>query len=135
MANLPRILGMAIAASGLGLLGGLLVLPVGLLKPIFLATELAALGLWAVRVSPVGRGLARLLETNLTLLVVCVVILAACALVAANRSRVGQRVSVAVNRARWCRCPSASRRAARSGASLVSITPRQFWVFYSLQCQ
>ena len=117
------------AVLALGLVGGLLTLPVGLilddrvnwglvltvagllavlggtwagsvlgrtdeairLSPVLIAVELAAVGLWLVRLSPIGGMLARALETNLEYLVACVVVLAVVAVLAVAHSRGGRR--------------------------------------------
>jgi hypothetical protein len=116
-------------ALALGLVGGLLILPVGLildervswclvlavaglfaalgatwagsvlgraddgvrLARVLTAVELAALGLWLVRLSPIGWMLARALETNLAYLAACVVALALVAVLAAAHFRGGRR--------------------------------------------
>jgi hypothetical protein len=61
------------------------------LKPVLIGTEVVALGLWIVRVSPLGAALARALETNLAFVTVCAVVLGASAGSLAIQSRRGQR--------------------------------------------
>jgi hypothetical protein len=119
----------AAASLALGLVGGLLILPLGLivderlswllvlavaaafaalggtwvgslvgredrsvdLAPVLGASELAAIAVWLVRLSPIGLLLARAVETNLAYLVTCVVVLALVAVLAAAQSRGGRR--------------------------------------------
>jgi hypothetical protein len=72
------------------------------LSPVLIAVELAAVSLWLVRLSPIGRMLARALETNLEYLVACVVLLAVVAVLAAAHSRGGRRDLARL--ARWTLC-------------------------------
>ena len=121
--------GTTVAALVLGLVGGLLTLPVGLildervswcltlavaglfaalgatwagsvlgctdegvrLAPVLTAVELAALGLWLVRLGALGWLLARALETNLAYLAGCVLVLALTATLAGAQFRGGRR--------------------------------------------
>jgi hypothetical protein len=118
-----------VGALVLGLVGGLLTLPVGLildervswclvltvtgllaalggtwagsvlgrtdqairLSPVLIAVELAAVGLWLVRLSPLGVLLAGALGTNLAYLAACVLVLSLTAVLAAAQFRGGRR--------------------------------------------
>jgi hypothetical protein len=120
---------MAVAAVVMGMIGGLLVLPVGLilddrlswllvlavaalfgalgatwagtllardaggvrLAPVLTFSEGVALGLWLVRLSPVGSPLVRALETNLAFVSCCALVLGLAAAVAAVRHLADQR--------------------------------------------
>jgi hypothetical protein len=91
--------GASVVALVLGLVGGMLMLPVGLILDervswclaLVVAGLFAALGLWLVRLSRLGVLLAGALGTNLAYLAACVLVLALTAVLAAAQFRGGRR--------------------------------------------